>query len=233
MDDFRAILRENALGETPEVDKAHSTFVGLRDFDKQGLNIILHVRTPPSPFPCTCTPPPFPLPPPLLGLPCTARQNIKHWNAGGLLIGCSRELYSDGHAVKGRGMLPCSLLLLSPACEAIGALAWNKCIITGPCEIMYWMPVVGTASFGREPEKFPHRAVLLDCGVLPIPRKSPARVSCGQRAQQTAGQHAPPPHGADVAAQLPNFGPGGTPCPACARLGATQSSLGSSPMPEG
>ncbi len=64
MDDFRAILRENALGETPEVDKAHSTFVGLRDFDKQGLNIILHVRTPPSPFPCTCTPPPSPFPRP-------------------------------------------------------------------------------------------------------------------------------------------------------------------------
>lgn len=76
MDDFRAILRENALGETPEVDKAHSTFVGLRDFDKQGLNIILHVRTPPSPFPCTCTPPPLPPSPALFGPPmyCTTEH---------------------------------------------------------------------------------------------------------------------------------------------------------------
>ena len=93
MDDFRAILRDNALGATPDVDKAHSTFVGLRDFDKQGLNIILHVR------PRLCPPPPSL---PFLTLPCICQgvqQAAQHkvaacctadhhaMDAGALLIG--------------------------------------------------------------------------------------------------------------------------------------------------
>jgi len=48
MDEFRDILRQNATGPTPEVDKAHSIFVGLRDFDKQALNIVVHVQLTPA-----------------------------------------------------------------------------------------------------------------------------------------------------------------------------------------
>ena len=84
MDDFRAILRDNALGATPDVDKAHSTFVGLRDFDKQGLNIILHVRP--------RLPPPPPPPPPL---PAISNPSV-HMSRGSTgSAACGRCLLND------------------------------------------------------------------------------------------------------------------------------------------